>query len=159
MGCGGVGRGFVYRTARPTRNSISANASDGFFTPAITVLVLILNASETILYIGVTGRGRAVSTTGNAIHSAPALDRGGVIYIGSMDRKLHAFAADGKQRWEFSTGFWVRSSPVIGANGTIYIGSGDRNLYAIKGPTNSGDAPWPEFQHDARRSGLMADKK
>lgn len=48
-----------------------------------------------------TGQERRVFRTGGAIGQSPMLD-GGVLYFGSMDRKLYAVqAADGMRKWAF----------------------------------------------------------
>jgi len=69
-------------------------------------------------------------TTGNAIESSPVV-AGGIIYIGSKDHNLYAFAArTGKKLWSYATGGGIISSPVV-ADGVVYIGSNDHNLYAF----------------------------
>ena len=69
-------------------------------------------------------------STGDSIYSSPAV-AGGVVYVGSNDRKLHAFdASTGAELWNFPTGNFVDSSPTV-ANGIIYVGSDDGMVYAL----------------------------
>jgi outer membrane protein assembly factor BamB len=75
-------------------------------------------------------------TTGNAIHSSPAVVNG-VVYFGSRDHYLYALdAATGKELWAFETGSWVDSSPAV-VNGVVYCGSNDGYLYAIDAATGT----------------------
>ena len=69
--------------------------------------------------------------TGDSVHSSPAIDSNGTVYVGSWDNSLYAINPDGSNKWEFVTGDSVHSSPAIASDGTIYIGSRDGNLYAI----------------------------
>ena len=75
--------------------------------------------------------------TGNAITSSPAV-AGGVVYVGSQDGKLYAYAvgcgSGGRAcdpLWTGAAGTAIAySSPAI-ANGVVYIGSWQGNLYAF----------------------------
>jgi outer membrane protein assembly factor BamB len=61
---------------------------------------------------------------------------GNVVYVGSEDHKLYAFAAGGCGRsscaplWTGNTGGEIDSSPAV-ANGLVYVGSQDGKLYAF----------------------------
>jgi parallel beta-helix repeat protein len=70
-------------------------------------------------------------SAGHAIHSSPTIGPDGTIYVGSLDKKLHALNPDGSLKWAFPTEDWIYSSPAIGSDGTVYVGSDDNNLYAI----------------------------
>ncbi|MFJ7044519.1 PQQ-binding-like beta-propeller repeat protein [Streptomyces sp. NPDC101112] len=73
-------------------------------------------------------------STGKTVNSTPAV-AGGVVYIGSGDRRLYALdAATGKKRWAFETGDRVESSPAV-VDGVVYVGSGDGLLYAVDAAT------------------------
>jgi outer membrane protein assembly factor BamB len=75
--------------------------------------------------------------TGDAITSSPAV-AGGVVYVGSQDGKLYAYAvgcgSGGRAcdpLWTGAAGTAIAySSPAI-ANGVVYIGSWQGNLYAF----------------------------
>ena len=78
-------------------------------------------------------------TTAEIRHSSPAVANG-VVYVGSQDHNLYAFAADGTTNcagtpktcsplWVAPTGAGISSSPTI-ANGWVYVGSLDHDLYA-----------------------------
>jgi len=83
--------------------------------------------------------------TGDAVHSSPAIDKDGNIYVGSSDTKLYAFNPAGTKLWEYATGDKVMSSPVVSANGVVYVGSNDKKLHAINAST--GNRIWT-FQTD-----------
>jgi hypothetical protein len=55
----------------------------------------------------------------------------GVVYVGSYDRFLYAFDANGGFLWAFFTNNPIRSSPALGPDSTIYVGSGN-HLFAIR---------------------------
>ena len=77
--------------------------------------------------------------TGQSIHSSPALDSDGIIYVGSDDHNIYAFHPDGSIKWSFLTEGPVKSSPAIGDGGTIYVGSNDKNIYALN---SDGSLKW-----------------
>jgi outer membrane protein assembly factor BamB len=67
-----------------------------------------------------------------SIHSSPAIDKDGTIYIGSsLDHCLFAINSDGSEKWRCVIGDWAHSSPAIAADGTIYVGCDDGYLYSI----------------------------
>jgi outer membrane protein assembly factor BamB len=91
------------------------------------------------------------------LHSSPAIDPNGAIYIGSSDGNIYAFFPDGRKKWRLyppdvawdtnSQGIW--SSPAI-QNGVLYIGSYDGKVYAIDTDTKeiiweSADPNWGPF--------------
>ena len=74
-------------------------------------------------------------TTGDTIYSSATV-AGGVVYVGSQDGKLYAFAvgcASGggscSPVWTGTTDY-IASTPAV-ANGVVYVGSADGNLYAF----------------------------
>lgn len=75
-------------------------------------------------------------TTGSSIKSSPVLVDG-VVYVGSDDHKLYAFAAKtGTILWMVSTGDRIFSSPAV-ADGVVYVGSDDGKLYAFNAKTGA----------------------
>jgi outer membrane protein assembly factor BamB len=76
-------------------------------------------------------------TTGGFIYNTPAVANG-VIYVGSTDDKLYAFAAGCATGGNACTPLWtgatgneiLYSSPAV-ANGVVYVGSHDNTLYAF----------------------------
>jgi len=62
--------------------------------------------------------------TGNIVESSPAIDRFGVIYIGSYDNYLYAINRDGTLKWKFLTWDSIKSSPTIGTDGSIFFFNG-----------------------------------
>jgi outer membrane protein assembly factor BamB len=96
------------------------------------------NAGETLLStvnahaLGVAWTG----ATGAAVNSSPAVDAG-VVYVGSTNGNLYAFAvgcATGGLActpiWTGATGGAIDSSPAVAGN-KVYVGSGDGKLYAF----------------------------
>ena len=63
--------------------------------------------------------------TGDKVFSSPAIGPDGMVYVGSVDKKLYAInGKSGVKLWEFETGAGVSdSSPAIGPDGTVYVGS------------------------------------
>jgi outer membrane protein assembly factor BamB len=61
------------------------------------------------------------------IASAPAIDKNGVIYFGTIYGNPYLFAVytnNGTLKWKYFVGDNIFSSPAIGDGGTIYFGSG-----------------------------------
>jgi outer membrane protein assembly factor BamB len=95
------------------------------------------NPNETTISASnVAGLGVAwTATTGGVIYSSPAVANG-VVYVGSGDHKLYAYAvgcASGggscSPLWTATTGSYITSGPAV-ANGVVYVGSEDGKLYA-----------------------------
>ena len=62
---------------------------------------------------------------------------GGVVYIGSADKRLYAVEAEtGREKWHFDTGGIVRSTPAV-ADGLVFIGSYDHHVYAVDATTGA----------------------
>jgi len=78
--------------------------------------------------------------TGDDVHSSPAIDNDGNIYVGSSDHKVYAFNPGGTKLWEYQTDGKVMSSPVVSADGTVYVGSNDGKLHAIN--ASNGNGKW-----------------
>jgi len=59
---------------------------------------------------------------------------GGMVYIGSYDKKLYAFDASCRSAchplWSFAAGSAIFSSPAV-TDGMVYVGSWDHKLYAF----------------------------
>ena len=64
------------------------------------------------------------------VSSSPAITSDGMVYVGSVDKKLYAInGKTGVKLWEFETGSFVLSSPAIGSDGTVYVGSYEKKIY------------------------------
>ncbi len=89
--------------------------------------------------------------TGGPVNSSPAVVNG-VVYVGSADGKLYAFAeacagngATCTPLWTGTTGAAIDASPVV-ANGVVYVGSLDGTLYAFAvGCATGGDSCTPTW--------------
>jgi len=73
-----------------------------------------------------------VSTAG-PVTSSPAIDKNGIVYVGSADNNIYAINGEtGVITWKYQTGGAINSSsPAIDSNGIVYIGSYDDCLYAF----------------------------
>ena len=76
--------------------------------------------------------------TGDAVHSSPAIDTDGNIYVGSSDHKVYKFDPADNKLWEYVTGDKVMSSPVVSTGGVVYVGSNDKKLHAINASNGNG---------------------
>ncbi len=102
-------------------------------------------------YLTVGGVCALAAATGNLIWNttmgtveAGVIDSpavvGGVVYVGSLDKKMYALnASTGAQIWSYTTGGGISSSPAV-ASGTVYIGSGDAKIYALN--ATNGNSIW-----------------
>lgn len=71
--------------------------------------------------------------------SRPVLESG-VIYIGALDSRVHAYvASNGLEMWAARTRNWVLSTPII-TSATVYFGSNDGGIYAVD--SSSGQTMW-----------------
>jgi outer membrane protein assembly factor BamB len=74
--------------------------------------------------------------TGDEVWSSPAV-AGGIVYVGSDDKKVYALdALAGTVIWTKTTGDRVRSSASV-TGGVVYIGSDDNKVYALDALTGS----------------------
>lgn len=72
--------------------------------------------------------------------SRPVIDETGIVYVGALDNRMHAYAvSNGAYAWEVITKNWVVSTPLVeGSN--VYFGSNDGNIYAVD--RSSGTVVW-----------------
>ncbi|MEO6244072.1 MAG: PQQ-binding-like beta-propeller repeat protein, partial [Opitutaceae bacterium] len=119
--------------------------------------------SATVYFGGYDSKFHAVNTaTGTAQWtfplgkevraSSPAVDANGVIYIGCYDGLVYALNPDGSLKRTWATADIIRSSPAI-AGTTLYVGSNDHKLYAFDIGAGPANGPWPQYRHNARRTG------
>ena len=140
-------------TCTPLWTGITGNVIDS--SPAVANGAVFVESDDGHLYafaVGCRSDGGACPPlwTGDtpaavgisSVTSSPAV-ADGVVYVGSWDSKLYAFAvgcrSDGgacPPLWTATTGGVVESSPAV-ANGVVYVGSGDK-LYAFAVGCNSG---------------------
>jgi outer membrane protein assembly factor BamB len=74
--------------------------------------------------------------------STPSV-RGGILYVGSLDRNLYALGGStGRVEWKFETGYQTIPSPAV-RNGVVYQGSYDGYMYAVNAAT--GTLMWKFF--------------
>lgn len=100
-----------------------------------------------------SGDVRWTYTLGTEVRaSSPAIDGSGVIYIGCYDNKLYAITPNGTLKRTYDMADIVRSSPAI-AGTRLYVGSNDQKLYAFDIAGGAASGPWPQYRHNARRTG------
>jgi len=72
---------------------------------------------------------------GRPIESTPAIDKKGIIYIGTIwgqPNYLHAVdSTNGKLKWKYPVGNSIDSSPAIGSDGTIYFGDWSGTFHTV----------------------------
>jgi outer membrane protein assembly factor BamB len=74
--------------------------------------------------------------TMDLVRAAPAV-AGGVVYVGSRDRRVYAVDADtGSSVWTVTVGGIVDAAPVV-AGGVVYVGAGNGRLYALDAATGA----------------------
>ena len=84
--------------------------------------------------------GTDTSPTGWDYKQSSPVVEDGRVFIGSLDGKVYALAADtGAVLWMYQTGQKVRATPVL-ADGVLYIGSWDKTMYALD--TQTGQLLW-----------------
>jgi outer membrane protein assembly factor BamB len=118
---------------------------EGYLKPIVGGLVsdgdkLYIGDSGGIIYALDAATGdplwQASFAAGDEIWSTPAVS-GGVLYVGSFDKKLYALnTADGSKKWEFHTEGSIMATPLVD-NGVVYFGSLDRNFYAVNAADGS----------------------
>ena len=118
-----VANGVVYvrsKDARLAAYKVGCNSGGGSCSP---------------IWTGDTGLVIAQGNIGE--FSSPAV-ADGVVYVGSLDKKLYAFKVGCNTGggtctplWTGATGDQIFSSPAV-ANGVVYVGSWDHKLYAFK---------------------------
>jgi outer membrane protein assembly factor BamB len=70
------------------------------------------------------------------VRSSPAV-AGGVVYVGSYDKKVYALnATTGTPVWNYTTGGAVESSPAV-AGGVVFVGSDNGYVYALNATTGA----------------------
>jgi hypothetical protein len=82
------------------------------------------------------------------VHSSPALDSDGTVYVATDGGRFYALdSASGAKKWEFSPGTGaISGSTAIGPGGVIYFGSASGYFYAVQGGEGLAQTPWPKFR-------------
>lgn len=93
--------------------------------------------------------------TAAPVTSSPAIDKNGIVYVGSADNNVYAINGEtGVIEWKYQTGGSINfSSPAIDINGIVYIGSYDGYLYAFDTNTINPDdgSTWlPKWKFQTR---------
>jgi outer membrane protein assembly factor BamB len=119
-----------------------ASFEDAIVTaPAAGADYVVYGKGNGLFKISETGQLRwtAALDEGSFWLSRPVL-AGGVIYIGALDDKLHAYVDNtGFEVWSVKTRNWVASTPLV-EGGMVYFGSNDGRVYAVDSGT--GNVEW-----------------
>lgn len=115
----------------------------GIITPAIGpdgtiyignsqgVIIAINPTTQEVLWTYQTGPDPD-DVTIYGLPSFPVVDKDGVSYFGSVDKKMYALDSDGTLLWSYETGGEIaEAAPALDANGTLYFSSADGYVYAI----------------------------
>jgi outer membrane protein assembly factor BamB len=138
-----------------------------FITPAISIGQLSTDAPWPKFHYNNRNTGKTSNfgtqvgklkwrvATAAPVTSSPAIDKNGIVYVGSADNNVYAINAEtGVITWKYKTGASINfSSPAIDINGTLYIGSYDGNLYAFDTQTINPDdgSTWvPKWKFQTR---------
>ncbi|MBU0532660.1 PQQ-binding-like beta-propeller repeat protein [Candidatus Micrarchaeota archaeon] len=109
--------------------------------PATGPNYVIYGRENQLVRVSLTGATQWTVTLdqGSFWLSKPIVD-GGVVYIGALDNKMHAYSiANGQEVWEVRTDNWVFGTALVDT-GVVYFGSNDGSIYAID--KGSGDIKW-----------------
>jgi outer membrane protein assembly factor BamB len=78
----------------------------------------------------------------NTIHSTPAIDVNGIIYVPTRGYSFFAINPNGTVKWTYRLGAEAYSSPAIDDNGTIYVYAENKWLYALN---QNGTLKWSYY--------------
>jgi len=97
----------------------------------------------------------------DGVYGTPAIAEDGVCFVGCNDNGLYALDMEnGNIVWQERVGRDIRSSVALTDDGTVYVASWDFSLYAFEGGAGGpADAPWPQFQRDATRTGRFTSSR
>lgn len=112
-----------------------SRSSDGAasFPPAIGADGVVFLAAEHDVHAldPASGAVRWTFATGALVTTAPVVDAGGTVYVGTFDHKVWALdGRTGKQRWSYLAGAGIVGALALG-NGSLYFGAADGNVQAI----------------------------
>ena len=99
------------------------------------------NTGKTSNFATQVGKLKWRVSTAGPVTSSPAIDKNGIVYVGSADNNIYAINGEtGVIAWKYQTGGSINfSSPAIDINGIVYIGSYDGYLYAFDTQTINPD--------------------
>jgi len=111
--------------------------------PAAGVDYFIYGRGKTLYRISDTGTIQWKTTlpsTQNVFWLSRPVIEGSVVYIGGLDKRLHAFIlTSGLEPWSATTRGWILGTPLI-KDGSVYFGSNDGAIYAVDNA--DGNARW-----------------
>ncbi len=130
-------------------------SGSGTFTPAVI-------DNQNNIYVG-SGR-KLVSYTPlggvrwqtdfpSTITRSPALAANGTLYVALGNALYTVSSSNGTVISTHDIGRGVTSAPIISSDGTVYLLAEYRYLFAIEGNFLPADSPWPQYRHDAQRTG------
>ena len=135
-GFNGTGRAGLYALN-------SSNGSQKWYAPIGGILESVPAINQDTIYVGTYYNNTLYAvnrlngdilwgfTAEDKITAAPIVDKQGVIYIGSIDKKLYAINSDGSLKWQVALSDEIQYAAAIGSDGTIYVVTNDGKLYAI----------------------------
>lgn len=127
----------------------------GIFTPAVI-------DRQNNIYVGSGGKLISLDPLGGIrwqtdysypITYSPALAADGTLYMARGSVLYTINSANGNVIWSYDIARGISSPPTIGADGTVYQLVDSRYLLAFVGTAPPVDSPWPQYRHDAQRTG------
>jgi outer membrane protein assembly factor BamB len=109
---------------------------------------------EMVYALGPDGIKRWEFAAQGELEAAPAIGEGGIVYLGSDDRRLYALDVLGQPRFAFTAGAPIRTAVALGPGGAIYFGCDDESLYSLRA---DGTLLWTFHTAGAVRSSPVVD--
>ena len=100
------------------------------YNPAVSFDGTIYVGSDKGLY-AIEPDGSIIWKYNGMVLEAPFIDRNGIIYFGTKEKKLIALYRDGSKKWEHNANGNVASPGAIGSNDVIYFGTDENSINAV----------------------------
>ena len=88
--------------------------------------------------------------------SSPSIAPDGTIYVGGIDKQVHAIRPDGTQKWVYGVASVIYGSAAIAQDGTVYIGHVDYSTGTLVALNPTGGLRWSHPARGVRSSPAIA---
>ncbi|MCD6048669.1 MAG: cell surface protein [Verrucomicrobia bacterium] len=126
----------------------------GIFTPAVIDREnnLYVGSDKKLISFDPLGGVRWQTDYPDPFIFSPALTADGTLYAAQDDRLYAIHSVNGNVVWSHHIAR-VSAPPTIGNDGTVYQLGDNRTLLAFAGTSPPAHSPWPQYRHDAQRTG------